>query len=215
MSYRIAPREDSWSESIYVVGCGGTGSLVADGLCRLLIGRDSKITLVDHDRVEPHNLLRQNYYAGDVGRFKSQALAERLSRLYGRPVRYSVVPFEQDLTRESFSEDMETLFTHGMIIGCVDNSSARKEISRAFGDAVDDGLFWIDAGNGHQFGQVLVGNTTHPERVRGTFNEALNTASVHTGAEPPGPVPGRAPDSAGGAGGLRRGSARRRAVAGN
>ena len=98
MAYKIAPRDDRWSESIYVVGCGGTGSMVADGLCRLLIGHNAMITLVDHDRVEPHNLIRQNFFPGDVGKFKSQALAERLSRLYGRPVRYSVVPFEKDLT---------------------------------------------------------------------------------------------------------------------
>ena len=37
------------------------------------------IVLVDHDRVEPHNLLRQNFYPEDVGRFKSQALADRLA----------------------------------------------------------------------------------------------------------------------------------------
>ena len=49
---------------ITVVGCGGTGGFVAEGLCRLFQGRDATIVLVDHDRVEPHNLLRQNFYAG-------------------------------------------------------------------------------------------------------------------------------------------------------
>ena len=64
---------------ITVVGCGGTGGFVAEGLCRLFQGRDATIVLVDHDRVEPHNLLRQNFYAEDVGKFKSQALADRLA----------------------------------------------------------------------------------------------------------------------------------------
>ena len=32
-----------------------------------------------------HNLLRQNYYPEDEGRFKSQALADRLARAYGVP----------------------------------------------------------------------------------------------------------------------------------
>ena len=45
---------------ITVVGCGGTGGFVAEGLCRLFQGRQATIVLVDHDRVEPHNLLRQN-----------------------------------------------------------------------------------------------------------------------------------------------------------
>ena len=65
---------------ITVVGCGGTGGFVAEGLCRLFQGRQATIVLVDHDRVEPHNLLRQNFYAEDVGRFKSQALADRLAQ---------------------------------------------------------------------------------------------------------------------------------------
>ena len=62
--------DDPW---ITVVGCGGTGGFVAEGLCRLFQGREATIVLVDHDRVEPHNLLRQNFYAEDVGKFKSQA----------------------------------------------------------------------------------------------------------------------------------------------
>ena len=48
-----------------------TGGYVAEGLCRLFQGREAAIVLVDHDRVEPHNLLRQNFYPEDVGRFKS------------------------------------------------------------------------------------------------------------------------------------------------
>ena len=67
---------------ITVVGCGGTGGFVAEGLCRLFQGRDATIVLVDHDRVESHNLLRQNFYAADVGKFKSQALADRLASTY-------------------------------------------------------------------------------------------------------------------------------------
>ena len=71
----------------------GPGGFVAEGLCRLFQGRKATIVLVDHDRVEPHNLLRQNFYAEDVGKFKSQALADRLAqglpkagRLLGLPI---------------------------------------------------------------------------------------------------------------------------------
>ena len=84
---------------ITVVGCGGTGGFVAEGLCRLLQGRQATIVLVDHDRVEPHNLLRQNYYPEDEGRFKSQALADRLAKAYRRPVGYSVYLFRDEDSR--------------------------------------------------------------------------------------------------------------------
>ena len=65
---------------ITVVGCGGTGGFVAEGLCRLFRGGMPPSSWSDHDRVEPHNLLRQNFYPEDVGRFKSQALADRLAK---------------------------------------------------------------------------------------------------------------------------------------
>ena len=95
MPYRLDNQfllDNPW---ITVVGCGGTGGFVAEGLCRLFQGRQANIVLVDHDRVEPHNLLRQNFYAEDVGKFKSQALADRLARAYRRPVGYSVYPFRE------------------------------------------------------------------------------------------------------------------------
>ena len=63
-----------------MVGCGGTGGFVAEGLCRLFQGRDATIVLVDHDRVEPHNLLQPEFLSRMMsGQFKSQALADRLS----------------------------------------------------------------------------------------------------------------------------------------
>jgi hypothetical protein len=175
MSYRIIPKEDRWAESFFIVGCGGTGSFVAEGMCRLLADSDARITLVDHDRVEPHNLLRQNFFKGEVGKFKSQALAERLSRLYGRQLRYSVLPFDEDLTKEPFGPEMRTEFIHGTIVGCVDNPAARKEIAKLVGGKLVSEVMWVDAGNGRQFGQVLVGNTAEPEGLRGAFDEAAGT----------------------------------------
>ena len=63
---------------ITVVDCGGTGGFVAEGLCRLLQGRQATIVLVDHDRVEPHNLL---------------------AKAYRRPVGYSVYLFQDEDSR--------------------------------------------------------------------------------------------------------------------
>ncbi len=105
---------------ITVVGCGGTGGFVAEGLCRLFQGREATIVLVDHDRVEPHNLLRQNFYKGDVGQFKSKALADRLAQAYNRPIGYSVYPFREEEPR------YPGLSSHdGLVIGCADNAAAQ------------------------------------------------------------------------------------------
>ncbi len=61
-----------------VAGCGGIGSNVV-----LLLARSGvrRFLLVDDDRLEPSNLNRQQYFAEDLGKFKADALAERLRAL--------------------------------------------------------------------------------------------------------------------------------------
>jgi hypothetical protein len=60
---------------LVVVGCGSVGSEAV----RALAGAGARWTLVDDARVTVWNLARQWYGAGDVGRFKVDALAERLA----------------------------------------------------------------------------------------------------------------------------------------
>ncbi len=146
---------------ITVVGCGGTGGFVAEALCRLFTGREATIVLVDHDRVEPHNLLRQNFYADDVGRFKSQALADRLARAYRRPIGYSVYPFREDPSG-SYGQRWPGIPSYGncLLIGCADNAAARRAMAECLTGGRHQWL--VDAGNDTNWGQVLVGNVPDP-----------------------------------------------------
>ena len=146
---------------ITVVGCGGTGGFVAEGLCRLFTGREATIVLVDHDRVEPHNLLRQNFYAADVGRFKSQALADRLARSYRRPIGYSVYPF-REAASGSHRRRYPGLPAYGncLLTGCADNAAARRAMAECLRGGRQQWL--IDAGNDTNWGQVLIGNVADP-----------------------------------------------------
>ncbi len=152
---------------ILVVGCGGTGGYVAEGLCRLLIGIDIPLILVDHDRVEPHNLLRQHFYKTDVGKFKSQALAERLARQFGRPVGYCVYPYDAELIGQNLGAGMYSRLSEGIIIGCVDTPEARRSIA----NGIKYTNWWIDAGNGYSSGQVLIGNASDSGQMQGAFEE--------------------------------------------
>ena len=153
-----------YENSIAVVGIGGTGSLVAEGLCRLLLsvpdGARTQLLLVDHDRVEEHNLLRQAFYQGDVGGFK--VLAERLSKLYGRTIGYSNREFHE----KTYYGDRSPLSRAHILIGCVDNPLARAEIAAS----VEPTRWWVDAGNAENLGQVLVGNARSPDALQGAFN---------------------------------------------
>jgi len=152
---------------ILLVGCGGTGSFVAEGLCRLLIGNKTPLILIDPDRVEPHNLGRQQFFAGDVGKFKSQALAERLSRQYGRTIAYSVYPYMDDLIYKDYGGGLHTRAAQGIIVGCVDNPAARRSIA----ESMHFGNWWLDAGNGYSSGQVLIGNAPDVGYLKKCFHE--------------------------------------------
>ena len=66
------------SASIAVCGLGGLGSNIAVCLARAGIG---KLILIDFDRVDVANLNRQQYKAGQIGRYKADALKENLREI--------------------------------------------------------------------------------------------------------------------------------------
>ena len=61
--------------AVAVCGLGGLGSHIAGFLARAGVGR---LILIDFDRVDLTNLHRQQYKASQVGRYKTEALAENL-----------------------------------------------------------------------------------------------------------------------------------------
>ncbi len=66
------------SARVAVAGLGGLGSNVAVSLARAGVG---ELMLVDFDRVDLSNLNRQQYEIADLGRYKTEALSERLTRI--------------------------------------------------------------------------------------------------------------------------------------
>lgn len=63
------------SATVAICGLGGLGSNIAIALARAGIG---KLILIDFDRVDITNLHRQQYKANQIGRYKTEALAENL-----------------------------------------------------------------------------------------------------------------------------------------
>lgn len=183
MPYRIDPglrgdgtRFDRWEReaTVVLVGCGGTGAFLAAAVCRLLLDRSARLCLVDPDRVESHNVARQDFDKIDVGRFKAEVLAERCARRFGFEVAYSVLPYAAALHAKVFGDVRSRL---NLLIGCVDSSAARRAIAGTL-ESSDGGYafprprpsaWWLDAGNGRNSGQVLLGNTTRPEALRDAF----------------------------------------------
>lgn len=177
MSYKVIPSETPWDATFYIVGSGGTGGFVAEGLCRLLANTTRRIILIDPDIVEPANLRRQNFYPSDLGKFKAKVLADRLSRLYGMRVGYSNMPFDSDMLNDQSWASGWASRGHSIVLGCVDNAGARLDIHRTVTELDAFETWWIDAGNGDHFGQVLVGNTANPRLLVASFNEKQHTVS--------------------------------------
>lgn len=165
--YKLDNRFTDTEFVVTIVGCGGTGAFVADGLCRLLSGSHNKVVLIDYDRVEERNLSRQQFFKEDLDKFKSEVLAHRFARLYGLPVGYAISPLQ-----------LAEVVYPGIVIGCVDNGKARNDIADKLDTkrhctqeyerydyhtpALVPGatkVWWVDAGNGENYGQVLIGNT--------------------------------------------------------
>ena len=66
------------STSAFILGVGGVGSWIATHLCQSGFGH---LILVDDDKVEPSNLNRSLYTFSDIGRYKVDALADRLRHI--------------------------------------------------------------------------------------------------------------------------------------
>jgi PRTRC genetic system ThiF family protein len=150
-----------------VVGAGGTGSFVVPSLARLIYelrqqqNKPVEMLIVDPDVVETGNIPRSNFCFAEVGRFKAQTLAERIATAWGIETSFSCEKFDTEKHLKSSNSDYRSLT---IIVGCVDNHMARREMHRALGEFRGYGdasrLWWIDGGNGKSSGQVLLGSTT-------------------------------------------------------
>lgn len=89
--------------SVAVCGLGGLGSHIAINLARSGVG---KLHLIDFDVVEPSNLNRQAYSIDDLGKLKTEAMKEQLSKI--NPfieVKISTLKIEKEDIKELFIND--------------------------------------------------------------------------------------------------------------
>ncbi|ULQ48399.1 PRTRC system ThiF family protein (plasmid) [Flagellatimonas centrodinii] len=171
MSTATFSAPSSWMEraiKVDLVGCGGTGSEVADALARLHLvllalghPRGLSVRLWDGDVVSESNVGRQRFYPSDVGYNKAEVLAARFNVGFG--LNWCARPefATPRLLDGAFSPGQDLLVT------CVDRASVRVEIGeyfrckRAKGAVPDQTareVMWLDFGNGAVTGQVILGH---------------------------------------------------------
>lgn len=139
---------------IHVIGCGGTGSQFVARLpslhkSLLALGHPEglQVTVWDDDTVAAHNTVRQNFFLADVGRPKSAVTVNRINIAHNLRWQAQTQRFHRDAFPNHQAQ---------FIVGCVDTKAARREID-AFMREAPSSVYWIDAGNEADSGQIVVG----------------------------------------------------------
>jgi hypothetical protein len=132
--------------NVILIGLGGTGSYLVSPLSRYLSYNNlhDNLYLFDGDRVEPHNLQRQNLINRD-GKFKLDCLI--IEDPYDRVVKKK--------TYLNYLYDSQHL-TNGLnlIISCVDNNRTRHDNLNSLHSSCRDWIY-ITPGNSDTKGQVV------------------------------------------------------------
>lgn len=143
--------------SIALIGCGGTGSHLAQTLAKIAVHRRSiggpelELLFVDGDLVEQKNVGRQLFSPSDIGKNKAEVLAARFNAVFGLQIAAQPSMLTAPLRRL-------TSAGRGILVGAVDNAAARQQIAASLHHWGPKAL-WIDCGNHEHSGQVLVGST--------------------------------------------------------
>lgn len=152
------------------IGCGGTGSYLMPPLYKYLssinkIGMCEVVYyLVDHDRVEDKNCVRQNFTPDMIGKMKNIALKNQYETNDNKIIStYNVAISEDtiDLFEDLLVSNRPSI---NIVIGCVDNIEARKHIVTLCNNVYnkklinfDSSMLWyIDSGNYISSGQSVV-----------------------------------------------------------
>lgn len=110
---------DTFYYPVHVIGCGGMGSHVAQGLTRMGVGisGQSPIHLYDDDMFEAHNIANQWADIADIGGYKAEQVACSMQKLNPE---CDVIAHLQKV--EKFIQ------LTGVVFICVDSMEARRTI---------------------------------------------------------------------------------------
>lgn len=144
--------------TINLIGLGGTGSQVLSNLARIhtsLVSLGHPGLLVrafDPDQITDANLGRQLFSPTDLYQNKATVLVNRINRFFG-------------LDWEAYSEKFYGQKLSNITISCIDTFSGRMELAELLksfkgSEPYEKMYYWIDFGNSHQTGQVIIGTVS-------------------------------------------------------
>lgn len=176
VDYSIKELPDLYSHykeiKVLQIGCGGTGSYLMPPLYKYLssISKNGACEviyyLIDHDVVEDKNCWRQNFTTNMINARKNVALKsiyqfpnDKIIRNYNIAITEDTIDLYEDLM-------VSNRPTITIVIGCVDNIEARKQILslcnriciKKLINLNESMLWYIDSGNYISSGQSIVLN---------------------------------------------------------
>lgn len=157
---------------LVLIGCGGTGSYLAQNIARLSYvlrqaGKEIRALFIDPEKVEAGNVGRQNFCPAEIGRSKAEALSTRYNLSYG---------LKSEWMEKSFDDGcLNRMNTDGpiILIGAVDSAKSRAVIDRVC--RREYRTYWLDCGNLYTNGQILIGNS---ETGRMNLEESLTSLGL-------------------------------------
>ena len=155
--------QDMHPVNIGVAGCGGTGTMIIRELARMDIAlrglgkQGLHIIAYDPDEVSESNIGRQLFSESDIGQNKAEALISRTNRVYGT----QWIGISRKFSGQSSQSHVPN---PTIVITATDTVESRSQMMASFAgvnkiDNLGGFLYWIDSGNGNNFGQVCIGTT--------------------------------------------------------
>lgn len=134
-----------------IVGVGGTGSLLARDIPKLIIGQPHKIVLIDGDVVEEKNMVRQSYQKHDIGENKANALSKKINTFYG----CICEAIDKYVTNKEILEYIKKYNGYiPVLIGCVDNDKTRVLLESTYHDL--NNCIYLDSANSEYDGNIYI-----------------------------------------------------------
>jgi PRTRC genetic system ThiF family protein len=157
---------------VLVVGCGGSGSVVASGLpylhqAMLVAGHPGglHVTIMDGDLISAANCARQPFCSTEIGLAKAVVMISRLNLFWG--LHWTAVA-------EHLSSQTD-IGNFDIVVGCVDTRAARQLIQARIQGWRSRVAYWLDLGNSTDSGQFVLGQPLNGRNRRSTIR--LRTAS--------------------------------------
>lgn len=150
--------------NIHIIGAGGTGGYAVENITRLFSANANRIDIHVHDGdiVEPKNLKRQNFVAGEIDQNKANAITNRMSDTMTQAPNitahdaYITSAEELMITMLStLDTDTETL----IVIMALDNVATRRTVNEAIMEQLPQAgvpVIAMDSGNDDTGGQVVL-----------------------------------------------------------